>query len=71
MQEVLINLVYVRNSDSYKTERLIGKVHSELKYADINDILARGLHDYLDRFLEQTLQIGKGISRDFLMPPAE
>lgn len=71
MQEVLINLVHVRNSDSYKTERLIGKVHSELKYADINDILARGLHDYLDRFLEQTLQIGKGISRDFLMPPAE
>jgi uncharacterized alpha-E superfamily protein len=70
MQEVVANLANVRNSSSHDTERLAGKVHAELRFARINDILDSGLHAYLTRFLEQIYEVGDGISRDFLIPLA-
>ena len=70
MTEVLANLVELRNSSSHDTERLAGKVHADLKFASIDEILESGLHDYLTRFLKQTFEIGNGISRNFLMPVA-
>ena len=68
MNEVLSNLALVSNSQSRSTERLAGKLHAELKYGSIQDILASGLHPFLTRFLDQVNALGSGISRDFLLP---
>jgi uncharacterized alpha-E superfamily protein len=68
LEEVVADLQEVSNSASAETERLAGKLHAELKFGRIDEILDGGLHDYLTRFLEQIYEIGNGISRDFLMP---
>lgn len=68
MNEVVSNLALVSNSQSLGTERLAGKLHAELKYGSIQDILASGLHAFLTRFLDQVNALGSGISRDFLLP---
>ena len=52
----------------FRSERLAGKLHAELKYASIQDILASGLHGFLTRFLDQVNDLGGRISRDFLLP---
>jgi uncharacterized alpha-E superfamily protein len=70
MEEVVANLSNIRNNTSYDTERLAGKVHADLKFARIDEILDGGLHDYLTRFLKQIFEVGNGISRDFLVPLA-
>jgi uncharacterized alpha-E superfamily protein len=67
MNEVVINLSLVANAGSKATERLAGKLHAELQYGDIQDILASGLHAYLIRFLDQVNELGQSISRDFLL----
>jgi uncharacterized alpha-E superfamily protein len=68
MEEVVENLSHVRNELSQETERFAGKLHAELKFGDIDEILEGGLHEYLTRFLEQTFELGNRISRDFLVP---
>ena len=70
MNEVVINLKAVRNDVSADTERYAGKLHAELQFARIEDILAEGLHDYLTNFLERVYELGQRISRDFLVPLA-
>jgi uncharacterized alpha-E superfamily protein len=70
MEEVVSDLALVRNSASHDTERLAGKLHSDLKFARIDEILESGLHAYLTRFLDQILALGNGIGRDFLVPPS-
>ena len=66
--EVVDILALVRNQQSSETERQAGKLHADLKYARIDDILAVGLHAYLTSFLERIGDLGNGISRDFLVP---
>lgn len=68
MEEVVMNLQQVRNDISADTERLAGKLHAELRFGRIDEILEAGLHDYLTRFLEQIYAVGNGVSRDFLVP---
>ncbi|MDI9332017.1 MAG: alpha-E domain-containing protein [Alphaproteobacteria bacterium] len=68
MNEVVSNLGLVANAESAATERLAGKLRAELKYGDIQDILASGLHAFLTRFLDQVNELGGRISRDFLLP---
>ncbi len=68
MDEVVNNLQKVRNETSADTERLAGKLHADLKFGRIEDILAEGLHDYLTEFLGRIFELGNRISRDFLMP---
>lgn len=70
MEEVVSNLQQVRNDVSGDTERFAGKLHAELKFSRIEDILAAGLHDYLTRFFEQVFELGNRVSRDFLVPLA-
>ena len=64
------NLEPVVVDRSGETMRLAGRLRSELHYALIDDILARGLQAYLDEFLERINAIGDRISRDFLLPLA-
>jgi uncharacterized alpha-E superfamily protein len=70
LEEVVGNLAMVSNDVSADTERLAGRLHANLKFASIDDILAEGLHDYLTGFLEQVFDLGNRVSRDFLMPLA-
>jgi len=70
MDEVVANLRVVRNDVSGDTERLAGKLHAELQFARIDDILEEGLHDTLTRFLRRIYELGNGVSRDFLVPLA-
>jgi uncharacterized alpha-E superfamily protein len=70
MDEVVQNLREVRNDVSADTERCAGKLHADLQFAKIDDILANGLHDTLTRFLADIYQLGNRVSRDFLVPLA-
>ncbi len=49
---------------------LAGRLHSDLKYGRIDEILAAGVHTYLSQFLDRVGALGVGISRDFLVPMA-
>ncbi|WP_026354354.1 alpha-E domain-containing protein [Massilia niastensis] len=68
MAQVVANLKAVRNDVSSETERLAGKMHAELQFARIEDILAAGIDDTLGAFMENIYALGNGISRDFLVP---
>lgn len=70
MDEVVAILKEVRNDISADTERLAGRLHAQLRFARIDDILASGLHDYLTGFLESVFNLGNRVSRDFMMPLA-
>lgn len=70
MDEVVANLKEVSNDISADTERLAGRLHAQLRFARIEDILASGLHDYLTGFLESVFNLGNRVSRDFMMPLA-
>jgi uncharacterized alpha-E superfamily protein len=70
MDQVVANLRAVRNDVSADTERLAGKIHSELQFARIEDILEAGLHDTLTDFMDRVFELGNCISRDFLVPLA-
>jgi uncharacterized alpha-E superfamily protein len=70
MDQVVWNLKAVRNDMSADTERLAGKIHAELQFARIEDILAAGLDDTLGRFMAAIFELGNRISRDFLVPLA-
>ena len=70
MDMVVENLKAVRNDMSADTERLAGRLHAELRFARIEDILEAGLHDTLTAFLKRINELGNRVSRDFLVPLA-
>jgi uncharacterized alpha-E superfamily protein len=46
-------------------ERLLGALCSEMAYAQIDDLIASGLHEYLDELQTKMNQVGSGISETF------
>jgi len=68
MEQVVANLKAVRNDVSGGTERLAGRMHAELQFARIEDVLAAGMDETLGKFMENIYALGNGISRDFLVP---
>jgi uncharacterized alpha-E superfamily protein len=68
MAGVVANLKDVRNELSRDTERFAGKLHAELQFASIDDILEQGLHVYLTKFLACINELGDRLSSDFLVP---
>jgi uncharacterized alpha-E superfamily protein len=68
MNEVVHNLGLLATERSTDTSRRAGKLCAELKYGQIDEILATGLHAYLSQFLERVSDLGSRISRDFLVP---
>jgi uncharacterized alpha-E superfamily protein len=50
-------------------EQLLGEVCSELAYAQADEIVAKGLHEYLDRLQARMNLIGAGISETFFARP--
>lgn len=69
LNEVVTNLRHLSNEVSSDTERYAGKLHAELQFARIEDILDEGLHAYLTNFLKCVFELGQRVSRDFLVPP--
>lgn len=67
MAEVTYNLTQVANDSSTETERRAGRLHAELNFGRIDDILHSGLHAWLTNFLERVNDLGVRISRDFLV----
>jgi uncharacterized alpha-E superfamily protein len=70
MQEVVTNLKLVANEQSADTLRRAGRLHADLEFGRIDEILATGLHAYLTQFLDRVGDLGLGISRDFLVASA-
>ncbi|OZI31991.1 hypothetical protein CAL29_29550 [Bordetella genomosp. 10] len=68
VREVAGTLSRVSNDRSAETERRAGKLCAELQYARVEDILAGGLHRYLEQFLDRVSDLGNRISQDFLLP---
>jgi uncharacterized alpha-E superfamily protein len=68
--EVVTNLAEVRNNSSAETERFSGRIHADLRFSSMDEILKRGLHDFLTEFLKKIYELGNRVSRDFLLPLA-
>ena len=64
---MLERLPKIANDRSKETERRIGMLHAMLRYGRIEDVLANGLHPYLEHFMDSVYDIGDGISSDFLL----
>jgi uncharacterized alpha-E superfamily protein len=65
--EVGVNLRLVASDLSSETLRRAGRLHADLEFGRIDEILATGLHAYLTQFLDRVGDLGAGISRDFLV----
>ena len=68
---VVKNLELIANRQSGETLRQAGLLHAQLHYARIEDILERGLHEFLTDFMDRIYTLGDGVSKDFLVPMAE
>ena len=68
MSDLRKNIRYVSNDYSAQTERLVGRLQSDLEYGQIQEVLQGGIHAYLTEFLEKTFELGQQISQDFLVP---
>jgi uncharacterized alpha-E superfamily protein len=68
MAAVVDNLKEISNAHSEHTERFAGKLHAQLRFSRIEEILEEGLHDYLTTFLASINELGNRISADFLFP---
>src|SRR5471032_714538 len=67
MEDVVDNLRQLRNDVSADTERFAGKLHAQLKFGHIDDIMKAGLHQTLTEFLESIYELGNRVSRNFLV----
>ena len=70
MSEVLGNLRLVGADPMGETMRRAGRLRADLRFGNIDEILATGLHTFLTQFLDRVNQLGGHISRDFLVPNA-
>jgi uncharacterized alpha-E superfamily protein len=54
-----------------RPERLLGQLRSDLAYAQVYDIIATGLHEYLDNLQSRLISISEAITETFftLQPP--
>ncbi len=48
-----------------EAERRMGRLHADLTYARINDIIERGLHEYLDKFQTELNGVGDSVRDTF------
>ena len=71
MNGVVKNLDLIANRQSGETQRQAGLLHAQLHYARIEDILERGLHEYLTDFMDRIYTLGDGVSKNFLVPMPE
>lgn len=58
---MLINLSGNTTGSKNSAEKQLGLLKSQLVYVDINDIIARGMHEYLDDFQKKLNKISSAI----------
>lgn len=51
----------------YECFRMAGDMHARLRYARIEEIFRKGLHEFLDDFVERNDALGRQISNDFML----
>ena len=59
-------------ADSYggkrrECHRLAGDLHARLRYARIEEVFQRGLHEYLTEYIDRSLLLGNEISAAYLI----
>jgi uncharacterized alpha-E superfamily protein len=54
-----------------RVEQLLGELCSELAYAQIDEIVTAGLHEYLDRLQTRLNLVGAGIHETFFAGPRQ
>ena len=47
--------------------RLAGEVHASLKFGRIDEIVAKGLHEFLEEFILSNNRLGRQVQQDFMM----
>ncbi|NMF97525.1 alpha-E domain-containing protein [Aromatoleum toluolicum] len=67
MEGIVRILEKVRNSRSDETVRRAGQLFATLRYGRMDDIFARGLHAWLEDFINSIGDLGARISEDFLV----
>lgn len=60
-------LDHVRNDRSDETLRRAGQLYAKLRYGVMADIYARGLHAWLDDFIDAISDLGTRVGEDFLV----
>lgn len=71
VQSVVKTLNLIAAGDPGKTRSVAVELSEELKGGRIEDILARGLHQYLTHFMDRIYELGDEISKDFLISEPE
>jgi len=54
-----------RGSYSTLAERQLGMLQAEIEYADINEIMEAGLHEYIDNFQSKLNRVGEAVASSF------
>lgn len=57
-----------RGSHQNPAEKRLGRLRAELDFADIEDCIDVGLHEFVDHFQAQLNQVGAAISGTFFAP---
>jgi uncharacterized alpha-E superfamily protein len=70
-KEVYSNIKSVGNEQSSETERRAGEMHAMLHFTRMEDIIAAGLPQFLEQFLNRLRDLGDRIATDFLVPASE
>ena len=52
----------------WQLQRQIGRIYSELRYSQIEDIFEQGLHEYLTGFLNRIQGLGEQINKTYFWP---
>lgn len=52
----------------HSSQRRLGQLQAELAYAEVPNILAAGLHEYLDQLQAKLNEVGEAIYQDFFAP---
>ena len=53
----------------FRSEKLLGRLRSDLDYTHINDVNNLGMHEFVDRFQQRLNDIGQNIHADFFTKP--
>ncbi len=68
MHDVYEILCTVQNVNSGESTRLAGEIYAALQFGRVQDIFAKGLHEYLTAFLESTGRLSADINSAFFSP---
>ncbi len=68
MNEMYEILCQICDESSLEPERLAGEIHAQLHYGRTEQIISRGLHEYLMDFLDKLSTLNSEINQHFLVP---